>query len=70
MHRRLDNLTAEFGVVLLAFFLLMELLCLKANLAMPVRLNEPLALRGLVIVGVYSLYLCFKPFWLFRPPHQ
>ena len=68
MRRKLDGMMMEFGVAILLFFALVQVLCAVAQFQDPVRLNEPAMLTGLGLLLAYSLYFCFRSIRIFRVP--
>ena len=58
----------EFGVVSLVFILFVNLLTIKANLSVPVRLSEKQFITLLVAYMLYMIYWCVKLCIAFRVP--
>jgi uncharacterized membrane protein len=60
VKEKLDRLMPEFGAAIMAFFIMVKLLVLDANLSEPVQLNERVFLAGL------GLFLAYVVFWTIR----
>lgn len=68
MYRRLDRIMLGFGTAILLFFFGVQVLVLAAHYQDPVRLNSPLMLTGLGLLGVYIIYFNLRLLRAFRIP--
>ncbi len=65
-----SSLMWEFGAAFFLFFLVVQLLTIRANLSQPVRLDERLLLFALALFLLYTVYWCMKLFKAFRLPRE
>jgi uncharacterized membrane protein len=59
-REKLGALMSVFGIALFSFLFVVKLLVIDANLAEPVRLNEP------VFLSAFAAFMAFMVYWLLR----